>query len=625
METGIIVIFSGFNQRAVIAFLRTLKQNNISCAIIAKSQEDTIFETEYKEHVYLIRDKLELEIEDLLAIFDQIKKRSLKDNLFIAPSTEAMNRILLENKDILTQKGITLPLVEETLYKQVSDKYSFGQLCEEYGILIPLSKDQINDINIPFVAKPYTYFNKSKEVYVPQLIYTLKDKDIFKKRFSVEDYYYQEFISGRSFYLLYYFDKEGNVYKYSQENIAQQPEGKSIVAAIPSTIHDEEISDKFEYMLTSIAFRGLIMIEIKKEKNKYYMIEANPRFWGPSQLFVDSGINFFEFLLYDYEILHELPIWEKRTEAKYFWYGGMVEANNKNLPIVFHTKDYLINNKTLDEWLESDIYKRVDTIKIFEKEISKMTKKEELIALYANNSKHSNYQILSKRLSDIIGNKNIDVRTRYESERLNYILKNISIKNKSVLDIGGNSGFFSLELLEQGASHILFYEGNNAHANFVSLAADVLTVKEKIDVVNKYFSFENELEDSTCDITLLLNVLHHIGDDYGNSDISLLNAKLEIIKQLNSMANKTSLMVFQLGFNWKGNPNIGLFENGTKAELIDFIKENISSDWDILRIGIAVKNDNGIEYQDLNDENIKRDDSLGEFLNRPLFILKSKK
>ena len=38
------------------------------------------------------------------------------------------------------------------------------------------------------------------------------------------------------------------------------------------------------------------------------MIEANPRFWGPSQLFVDAGFNLFESFLFDYNIIETLPL-----------------------------------------------------------------------------------------------------------------------------------------------------------------------------------------------------------------------------------------------------------------------------------------------------------------------------
>ena len=105
--------------------------------------------------------------------------------------------------------------------------------------------------------------------------------------------------------------------------------------------------------------------------------------------------------------------------------------------------------------------------------------------------------------------------------------------------------------------------------------------------------------------------------------MTIENAKQHIIIQLLSLKEKAEYIVFQLGFNWKGNRNLCLFENGTKQELIDFIKEEIKGVFEILHIGIAEKEDEQIVYKELNNNNINRDDSLGEFLNRPLFILKS--
>jgi hypothetical protein len=95
--------------------------------------------------------------------------------------------------------------------------------------------------------------------------------------------------------------------------------------------------------------------------------------------------------------------------------------------------------------------------------------------------------------------------------------------------------------------------------------------------------------------------------------------------QINSLANKTDILVFQLGFNWKGDRNIGLFENGTKQELIDFVKQSTSKNFEVLSIGIAERINDIVQYVELNNTNIKRDDSLGEFLNRPLFIMKTRR
>lgn len=247
---------------------------------------------------------------------------------------------------------------------------------------------------------------------------------------------------------------------------------------------------------------------------------------------------------------------------------------------------------------------------------------EELKRLYAEVSKHSNYQILSKRLSLLLTNNEIKVKTRYEAERLKYILKNISIKNKKVLDIGGNTGFFTFEFLDNKAKLVHYYEGNKTHADFVRLASSMLGVEKRIEIADRYFSFEDELKNERYDIVLLLNVLHHVGEDYGDKELSIDLAKQLIIKELKSFSGKTDFMFFQLGFNWKGNRNLGLFKDGTKKEMIDFITQGTKDFCDIVKIGIPEKKGRVVEYVDQHAANIGRNDELGEFLNRPLFIMK---
>jgi hypothetical protein len=142
-------------------------------------------------------------------------------------------------------------------------------------------------------------------------------------------------------------------------------------------------------------------------------------------------------------------------------------------------------------------------------------------------------------------------------------------------------------------------------------------------VCNRYLNFKDDMHDQV-DLCLLLNVLHHIGDDYGDSALSRDEAKKEILNSLSYISRKSKLLVFQLGFNWKGDRNQPLFEYGTKDELIEFIRKGTSGNWEILNIGIAQRTGECVEYQELNGINMQRDNSLGEFLNRPLFIMRSK-
>lgn len=252
-------------------------------------------------------------------------------------------------------------------------------------------------------------------------------------------------------------------------------------------------------------------------------------------------------------------------------------------------------------------------------------KVKKLKHLYSQSSKHSNYQILPECLNPFLKSDEIKIISRYEKERLSYILQHVNPFNKSILDIGGNSGYFSLELIGKGAKHVDYYEGNSAHAEFVALAAELLGYSDKISVLHRYFNFERAKFPTAYDLTLLLNVLHHIGDDYGDKSLSITKAKQKIIDSLNLMANKTALMVFQLGFCWKGNRNLLLFENGTKEEMINFVEMGTKESWNIKEIAVPLKKDNKICYVPLNENNISRQDDLGEFLNRPLFIMTSLK
>lgn len=250
--------------------------------------------------------------------------------------------------------------------------------------------------------------------------------------------------------------------------------------------------------------------------------------------------------------------------------------------------------------------------------------KKQLIELYENKSKHSNYQILPNKIKSIINPEDINTKTRSEYARLKYMTDEMDFTGKTVLDIGANSGYFSFELLDAGASSVHYYEGNSEHAEFVGLAAKVLGLEGKMRITNDYFQFDGS-DNGHYDVCLLLNVLHHVGDDYGDNTMAIENAKQQIIRQLNGMNKVADTLVFQLGFNWKGDTKHCLFENGTKREMIDFIREGVKNDWDIDSIAIAVRDGEEITYKPLDDQNIERDDSMGEFLNRPLFILKSKR
>ena len=74
------LIFSGFNQRAVIAFLRTLDNNSLTYAIIANSLEDSILSSRYAGSVAAIREFMELNLDDMIARIAIAREKVHADN-----------------------------------------------------------------------------------------------------------------------------------------------------------------------------------------------------------------------------------------------------------------------------------------------------------------------------------------------------------------------------------------------------------------------------------------------------------------------------------------------------------------------------------------------------------------
>ncbi len=370
MHKKALIIFSGFNQRAVIALLRTLSKHNILFGIIAVSEDDNIFLTDYKKHIVYTRKSVPLVFDDLLLSLQTAKKELCAEEVVIIPSTEALVRFVLENRMEFEKINATIPLVDKAVYNQISDKFSFSRVCKENGIKLPIEYSSLKETKFPFVAKPKTYYSgTSKKTLAPIIIYNQEQKASFIKCHHDNDFYYQAFVEGKSRYLLYYFHSDGSTYKFSQENLVQQPGGKSIVAAVSSDFHFSEESMKYEKLFSKINFSGFAMIEVIGDN---YMIESNPRLWGPSQLFVDAKANLFEAFLHDIGLISEKPSHniDTNNEVLYFWHGGIIKTAVNNQKLDFHNYNSIKLAENYHDFIASDIFRRADTYKMFTEEVN---------------------------------------------------------------------------------------------------------------------------------------------------------------------------------------------------------------------------------------------------------------
>ena len=92
-----------------------------------------------------------------------------------------------------------------------------------------------------------------------------------------------------------------------------------------------------------------------------------------------------------------------------------------------------------------------------------------------------------------------------------------------------------------------------------------------------------------------MNVVHHIGYDF-DEDIAKTEVKQRMLEDINNMATCVKVLVFQMGYNWQGNINNCLFKNGLKREMEEYLAGGTKEYWNIEHIGIAVKENNRIDY-----------------------------
>lgn len=246
-----------------------------------------------------------------------------------------------------------------------------------------------------------------------------------------------------------------------------------------------------------------------------------------------------------------------------------------------------------------------------------------LIKFLQEKSKHSQYQSITRSLADalLIDNPLSPGNFRHEFERWDWMKSQLMINGMSVMDIGANAGFFSFSAVEHGARHVTAVEGDIVHARFLEGASRILRVDKNFKVENCYFDFLKPNDGDRIDVIFCLNVLHHVGEDFYRTVSSVEGARAIIRASLEALSYKARHCLLQIGFNWKGNRNLPLFERGLKVEMIDFIEKACENRWAVEAIGIF--NPRTKAYSLSSESLLERFDSCGEFLNRPLFHLKS--
>jgi hypothetical protein len=212
-----------------------------------------------------------------------------------------------------------------------------------------------------------------------------------------------------------------------------------------------------------------------------------------------------------------------------------------------------------------------------------------------------------------------------DGARAAFIFDQYSAKGRKVLDIGANQGYMSIEAALRGARQIDAFESNAVDSHFLSQAASALFPLRCLSVHGQNYRFDLPPA-LPWDCVLCLNVLHHVGRYFDQHVETLADAKANMAQHLQSLLSGGAQVWLQLGFNWQGDVRLPLFAHGTKREMTNYVAELAGPKARIATIGIY--NPNSQTYEAVAADNTEhalwqRMEGIGEFANRPLYLIES--
>ena len=212
-----------------------------------------------------------------------------------------------------------------------------------------------------------------------------------------------------------------------------------------------------------------------------------------------------------------------------------------------------------------------------------------------------------------------------DRQRAAFMFDQLNVSGHRVLDIGANQGYMTVEAALRGAERVDAFESNSVDGVFLSQAARHLPGLDKVVAHPINYDFDQANGDR-WNCVVCLNVLHHIGRYFDSHIQDMTEAKALMAQHLKRLLSKDACVWLQLGFNWQGNTQQPMFSHGTKREMTDFVTGLIEPYGRLEVIGIynpKVQAYEPVLHGDWENALWQRIDSLGEFGNRPLYLIRS--
>lgn len=299
-----IIVTDGEN-RSALAVTRSLGKIGYRVLVTGKSISTLASSSRFCWQSTAVADPIEMYSKYREQICEIAHKQHID---VIIPVTETSIYQLNLIRSDLPKKSI-LACAPTSLMQAVSNKMDLFRLAEILDIPSPKTfylksaqdiSNVIDEINyFPVVIKPALSNIPYKNGFLSgKISYAASNKDLEYLYIKSEALQYpsmiQERIIGPGTGLFTLFDTDRHLALFSHRRLREKPPSGGVSVVSESVPLDEEMVEHARRLLTAVGWRGVAMVEFKRDlrDGKAKLMEVNGRFWGTLQLAIICGIDF---------------------------------------------------------------------------------------------------------------------------------------------------------------------------------------------------------------------------------------------------------------------------------------------------------------------------------------------
>lgn len=256
---------------------------------------------------------VDLSLDEVIRALDRIEKSHPDSKILLMTNSEACIPVLSQALEL--KPSIVSPTPDMSIIERTSDKFAFGELCQEYGLETPKTERILLDGSAPIDPTEIPFPVVAKPAYSPAYAHLLNAG--FKKVYFIErqedldalwqdlrragftgTFLVQELIGGDDTHMdsiTLYIDSSGRTTMYGGAQVLLEDHAPSMLGNPVAMItrRHPDLWEKCSSMLQSIGYRGFANFDIKRDPKtgRELLFEVNPRIGRNSYYNCAAGVN----------------------------------------------------------------------------------------------------------------------------------------------------------------------------------------------------------------------------------------------------------------------------------------------------------------------------------------------